>query len=116
MEERILLMIWNWSSKCSRLKFEALSVAGSSKQILIAQLKSTNGNQKNIKSEDVGGMLSENAKYPEQLERKVEPHSTDGDPMPHGTSSEKMYQDIKKLYWWPNMKADIATYVSKCLT
>ncbi|GJT02583.1 reverse transcriptase domain-containing protein [Tanacetum coccineum] len=30
--------------------------------------------------------------------------------------SEKMYQDMKKLYGWPNMKADIATYVSKCLT
>ncbi|GKC54755.1 putative reverse transcriptase domain-containing protein, partial [Tanacetum coccineum] len=30
--------------------------------------------------------------------------------------SEKMYQDMKKLYWLPNMKADIATYVSKCLT
>ncbi|GJW81772.1 putative reverse transcriptase domain-containing protein [Tanacetum coccineum] len=24
--------------------------------------------------------------------------------------SEKMYQDLKKLYWWPNMKAEIATY------
>ncbi|GKA77348.1 putative reverse transcriptase domain-containing protein [Tanacetum coccineum] len=41
--------------------------------------------------------------------------------------SEKMYQDMKKLYWWPNMKAqltydkkktereDIDTYVSKML-
>ncbi|GJR21390.1 putative reverse transcriptase domain-containing protein [Tanacetum coccineum] len=24
--------------------------------------------------------------------------------------SNKMYQDMKKLYWWPNMKANIATY------
>ncbi|GKD02928.1 putative reverse transcriptase domain-containing protein [Tanacetum coccineum] len=32
------------------------------------------------------------------------------------SGSGKMYQDMKKLYWWPNMKADIATYVSKCLT
>ncbi|GJT94713.1 putative reverse transcriptase domain-containing protein [Tanacetum coccineum] len=30
--------------------------------------------------------------------------------------SDKMYHDLKKLYWWPNMKAEIATYVSKCLT
>nr|GFC17239.1 putative reverse transcriptase domain-containing protein [Tanacetum cinerariifolium] len=31
-------------------------------------------------------------------------------------SSDKRYQDMKKVYWWPNMKADIATYVSKYLT
>ncbi|GKF05674.1 putative reverse transcriptase domain-containing protein, partial [Tanacetum coccineum] len=31
-------------------------------------------------------------------------------------SSKKMYQDMKKLYWWPNMNSDIATYVRKCLT
>ncbi|GJW12277.1 putative reverse transcriptase domain-containing protein [Tanacetum coccineum] len=24
--------------------------------------------------------------------------------------------NLKKLYWWPNMKAEIATYVNKCLT
>nr|GEY10713.1 reverse transcriptase domain-containing protein [Tanacetum cinerariifolium] len=31
-------------------------------------------------------------------------------------ASDKMYQDLRQLYWWPNMKANIATYVSKCLT
>ncbi|GKE87163.1 putative reverse transcriptase domain-containing protein, partial [Tanacetum coccineum] len=30
--------------------------------------------------------------------------------------SDKMYQDLKKLYWWPNMKAIITEYVGKCLT
>ncbi|GKD23177.1 putative reverse transcriptase domain-containing protein, partial [Tanacetum coccineum] len=31
-------------------------------------------------------------------------------------SSDMMYQDLKKLYWWPNIKAIITEYVSKCLT
>ncbi|CAH1422253.1 unnamed protein product [Lactuca virosa] len=30
--------------------------------------------------------------------------------------SDKMYLDIKQYYWWPNIKAEIATYVSKFLT
>nr|GEV16083.1 putative reverse transcriptase domain-containing protein [Tanacetum cinerariifolium] len=29
--------------------------------------------------------------------------------------SDKMYQDLKKLYWSPNMKAIITEYVGKCL-
>ncbi|GJR36195.1 putative reverse transcriptase domain-containing protein [Tanacetum coccineum] len=96
----------------------------------------------NIKNEDVGGMLLENSKDPEKLRTdKLEP-CADGTLCLNGRSwlpcygdlrtvimheshklkysihsgSEKMYQDIEKLYWWPNMKANIATYVSKCLT
>ncbi|GJW27144.1 putative reverse transcriptase domain-containing protein, partial [Tanacetum coccineum] len=30
--------------------------------------------------------------------------------------SDKMYHDLKKLYWWPNMKVIIAEYVGTCLT
>nr|GFB84538.1 reverse transcriptase domain-containing protein [Tanacetum cinerariifolium] len=56
------------------------------RQILKAQAKARK--PENIKKEDVGGMKS----------------------------FDEMYQDMKKLYWWPNMKVNIATYVSKCLT
>nr|GEW22760.1 retrotransposon protein, putative, Ty3-gypsy subclass [Tanacetum cinerariifolium] len=56
------------------------------KQILEAQIEAVK--PENIKAKDVG----------------VHP------------SSDKMYQDMKRLYWWPNIKAGIATYVSKCLT
>nr|GFA56092.1 putative reverse transcriptase domain-containing protein [Tanacetum cinerariifolium] len=96
----------------------------------------------NIKKEDVGGMLVENTKNPDAIrEQKLEPRA-DGTQCLNGRSwihcygdlrnvimyesykskysihsgSDKMYQDMKKLYWWPNMKADIATYVRKCLT
>ncbi|GJZ58671.1 putative reverse transcriptase domain-containing protein [Tanacetum coccineum] len=110
------------------------------KQILNAQTEARKS--ENIKNEDVGGMLVENSKDPEKFRmEKLEPHA-DGTLCFNGRSwlpcygnlrivimheshkskyfihsgFDKMYQDMKKLYWWPNMKANIATYVSKCLT
>nr|GEX22613.1 putative reverse transcriptase domain-containing protein [Tanacetum cinerariifolium] len=71
------------------------------KQILNAQTIAWK--PKNIKNEDVGGMT---VNMHESHKSKYSIHS----------GSNKMYQDIKKLYWWPNIKANIATYVSKCLT
>nr|GFB80137.1 putative reverse transcriptase domain-containing protein [Tanacetum cinerariifolium] len=97
---------------------------------------------KNLKSKDVGGMLIENSKDPEKIRKeKLEPR-TDGTLGLNNRSllpcygklrtlimheshklkysvhqgSDKVYQDMKLLYWWLNMKADIATYISKCLT
>mgnify|MGYP001554304549 FL=1 len=30
--------------------------------------------------------------------------------------TNKMYQDLRKSYWWPGMKKDIAYFVERCLT
>ncbi|XP_021771796.1 uncharacterized protein LOC110735931 [Chenopodium quinoa] len=29
---------------------------------------------------------------------------------------DKLYKDMKKTFWWPNMKKDVAEFVAKCLT
>ncbi|GJU23359.1 putative reverse transcriptase domain-containing protein [Tanacetum coccineum] len=30
--------------------------------------------------------------------------------------ADKLYYDLRDMYWWPGMKRDITTYVSECLT
>ncbi|GJW96154.1 putative reverse transcriptase domain-containing protein [Tanacetum coccineum] len=104
------------------------------KQILNAQTEAQK--PENLKNEDVGGMIRKD--IPKE---KLEPRA-DGTLCLNGRSwlpcygdlrtvimhefhkskyfihpgFDKMYQDMKKLYWWPNMKAEIATYVSKVMT
>ncbi|GKE21924.1 putative reverse transcriptase domain-containing protein [Tanacetum coccineum] len=100
------------------------------KQILNAQTEARK--LENFKAEDVGGMirieklelradgtlcLKNRSWFPcfGDLRTLIMPESHKSKYYVH-LGSEKMYQDMKKLYWWPNMKADIATYVRKCLT
>ncbi|GJT65139.1 putative reverse transcriptase domain-containing protein [Tanacetum coccineum] len=82
------------------------------KQILKAQTKARK--PENIKNEDFGGSWSWLPCYGDL--RTVIMHESHKSKYSIHPGSDKMYQDMKKLYWWPNMKADIATYVSKCLT
>nr|GEY18973.1 reverse transcriptase domain-containing protein [Tanacetum cinerariifolium] len=104
------------------------------RQILETQIEALK--PENLEKEDVGGMIRRDIPM-----EKLEPRA-DGTLCLNGRSwlpyygdlrfvimheshkskysihlgSDKMYQDMKKLYWWPNMKGNIATYVSKCLT
>ncbi|GJX36299.1 putative reverse transcriptase domain-containing protein [Tanacetum coccineum] len=103
------------------------------KLILKAQIEALK--PENLEKEDVGGMIRRDIPK-ERLEphangtlclngrswlpcyddlRSVIMHETYKSKYSIHLSSKKMYQDMKKLYWWPNMKADIVI-VSKFLT
>ncbi|GJY92527.1 putative reverse transcriptase domain-containing protein [Tanacetum coccineum] len=60
------------------------------KQIREAQKEAMK--RKNVRAENLGRLIKQ-SKY------SIHPES------------DKMYQDLKLLYWWLNMKADIATYI-----
>ncbi|GJT26629.1 putative reverse transcriptase domain-containing protein [Tanacetum coccineum] len=104
------------------------------KQILEAQIEAQK--PENFKKEDVGGMIRKDIPK-EKLEpradgtlclngrswlpcygdlRTVIMHESHKSKYSIHPGSDKMYQDMKKLYWWPNMKAwppDISHHVSK---
>ncbi|GJX99449.1 putative ribonuclease H-like domain-containing protein [Tanacetum coccineum] len=104
------------------------------KQILEAQIEAQK--PENFKKEDIEGMIRKDIPK-ERLElsadrtlclngrswlpcygdlRIVIMHESHKSKYSIHPGSDKMYQDMKKLYWWLNMKADIATHVCKCLT
>nr|GEW23679.1 hypothetical protein [Tanacetum cinerariifolium] len=63
----------------------------------------------------IEGMKEENVKA-DNLGRDMVMHESYKSKYSIHPGSDKMYQDLKKFYWWPNMKADIITFVSKYLT
>ncbi|GJZ80376.1 putative reverse transcriptase domain-containing protein [Tanacetum coccineum] len=98
------------------------------KRILEAQIEALK--PKNLENEDVGGMIRKDIPK-EKLEprangtlclnrrswlpcygglRSVIMHESHKSKYSIHPGSKKMYQDMKKLYWRSNMKADIATY------
>ncbi|GJR85810.1 putative reverse transcriptase domain-containing protein [Tanacetum coccineum] len=104
------------------------------KQILKAQIEALK--PENLTAEDVRGMLRQDLTK-ERLKPRVDGtlclnnrswlpcygdlrtlvmHESHKSKYSIHLGSDKMYQDLKQLYWWPNMKTNIATYVSKCLT
>nr|GFA21053.1 putative reverse transcriptase domain-containing protein [Tanacetum cinerariifolium] len=98
-------------------------------QILEAQFKSLK--EGNVQKEDLGRMQkqifeirSNGIRYHDKRIwlpllgglRKLIMHESHKYKYSIHPGSTKMFQDLRKLYWWPNMKANIATYVSQCLT
>ncbi|GJX69252.1 putative reverse transcriptase domain-containing protein [Tanacetum coccineum] len=98
------------------------------KRILEAQIEAQK--PENIVNEDVGGMIRRDIPK-ERLEpradgtlclhsrswipcygdlRSVIMHESHKSKYSIHPGSEKMYQDVKKLFWWPNMKADIVGF------
>nr|GEY13733.1 putative reverse transcriptase domain-containing protein [Tanacetum cinerariifolium]GEY16991.1 putative reverse transcriptase domain-containing protein [Tanacetum cinerariifolium] len=98
------------------------------KQILKGQIKALK--PENLEKEDVGGMIRRDIPK-EKLEpradgtlclngrcwlpcygdlRSMIMHESHKSKYSIHPGYDKMYQDMKKLYWWPNMKVNIATY------
>ncbi|GKB09745.1 putative reverse transcriptase domain-containing protein [Tanacetum coccineum] len=99
------------------------------KQILEAQTEALK--PENLTAKDVGGMLRQDLTK-ERLKpradgtlclnnmswlpcygdlRTLVMHESHKSKYSIHLGSDKMYQDLKKLYWWPNMKENIATYI-----
>ncbi|GJW46600.1 hypothetical protein Tco_0078246 [Tanacetum coccineum] len=126
---------WKERSKPLRVRALVMNIGlNLPRQILEAQTEALK--PENLTTEDVGGMLRQDLTK-ERLKPRPEGtlylnnrswlpcygnlrtlvmHESHQSKYSIHPGSDKMYQDLKQLYWWPNMKANIATYVSKCLT
>ncbi|GJW60857.1 putative reverse transcriptase domain-containing protein [Tanacetum coccineum] len=117
-------------SLCLTLSFDGLCCDNDlPKQILKAQKEAMK--KKNVKAENLGRLIKKIFEFhPNGTRcfgnhvwlprfgglRDLIMHESHKSKYSIHPGSNKMYQDLKLLYWWSNMKVDIATYVRKCLT
>nr|GEU97053.1 reverse transcriptase domain-containing protein [Tanacetum cinerariifolium] len=103
VEHAKIKAVKNWASPTTPTEVrQFLGLAGYYQRFIEALTKAIK--EENIKAKNLQGM---------DKAFEVRP---DGTRCIKNQSSDKMYQDLKKLYWWPNMKAIIAEYVGKYLT
>ncbi|GJT88306.1 putative reverse transcriptase domain-containing protein [Tanacetum coccineum] len=102
----------------SGLKAKILEAQGKASKDLKAPTKWLRGLETHFKRRDDGGIYFFDRIWIPSVGgvRKLimdEAHTTRYSVHP---GADKMYYDLRDLYWWFGMKRDIADYVSKCLT
>ncbi|GJY90506.1 reverse transcriptase domain-containing protein [Tanacetum coccineum] len=89
--------------KPKRVRAMAMTIQSRVKGMMLAA-QGEAFNQENVLAKRLEGL-------DQQMERKG-----DGSLYSVHAGEDKMYYDLRDMYWWPRMKRDIATYVSECLT
>ncbi|GKA00200.1 putative reverse transcriptase domain-containing protein [Tanacetum coccineum] len=130
-KENVIADALSWKKRIKPLRVRSLVMTIHSNlpsQILKAQTKAIQ--EENIKAENLQVMDKSFKIYPDGTRciknrswlplfgnlRDLIMHESHKSKYSIHPCSDKMYQDLKKLYWWPNIKAIIAEYVGKCLT
>ncbi|GJX70917.1 putative reverse transcriptase domain-containing protein [Tanacetum coccineum] len=131
-KENVMADALSWKERNRPLCVRALMMTVHNnlpKQILEAQMEALK--KKNVKAENLGRLIKQIFEFcPDGVRcfgnrvwlprfgglRDLIMHESHKSKYSIHPGSDNMYQDLKLLYWWPNMKANIATYVSKCLT
>nr|GEX05092.1 putative reverse transcriptase domain-containing protein [Tanacetum cinerariifolium] len=130
-KENVIADALNWKKQIKPLRVRSLIMTIHPKlpsQILKSQNKALK--EENVKAKNLRGMDKSFEIHPDGTRcirnqswlplfdglRDLIMHESHKSKYSIHPGSDKMYQDLKKLNWWPNMKAIIAEYVGKCLT
>ena len=129
MISALTLKDYDWRFAPDEALLDQLSVIPELKQMIVNAQKNdaklqevvqsvSTGDKTDFSIDGSGGLLYKSRLWvPNDMDLKkkilYESHNTVFTMHP---GSNKMYQDMKRYYWWQGMKKDVSEYVSKCLT